>query len=496
MDPLNPSAGSSSLLSTPLSATGPLGNLAALPLELAFDILDECLVESPRLTHKGLCALRCLALSSLSGKTLVNNYLQRNVSSRHLRDQLQVEWWPYMSAVVPLSLREIAEIAPIEGLPGVGPDLITDTVMDDCPECFDWLCKQIPKLDAGACNEHGWAFIAIACHAGSFKILEHFLDVEYPLKAPIGLLAQAANHNTLRPTPIGLMAQKKDLQFFEHLFEVVEPHLHALRVPSVIRGALTWEDKLDLCTFATPELAERLEEVGVNLFDISGPSSSSWHAGALNGPAFLEYLNRKSTYISKNGPMWVTDTPLHTAVKANKLDSVRWLKQHGANPKLTYRGDSRRNPIHLAATLDSEMSVEMLEELIPAPGRGIKMTSSESGKLLYSLVEGLALTTHRQAVRTDLDEAAYREIRDLYEDRAIRKCRLILRVSADDHLAPVADSTRPRVFESGRHFAIRQHEKAKELAYFTGFERLLHTMDHTPVYVRSPFTSSVAFQIC
>lgn len=491
MASINLDEGSSSRPSNPLPTSG----LAALPVELAYNILDECLMGASWLTHKGLCALRSLALTSRSAKTLVTTYLQRNAPSTVLREQLNVPWWPYMPAVVHLTLPQMNEIAPIDGVPGQGRDIITDTVMDDCPECFDWLCRKIPKLDAGACNKHGWSFVAIACHAGSFKILQHFLDPEYPLKAPVALLSNPANHNTLRPTPLGLMAQKKDRRFFERFFDIVEPHLHALRLPSVIRSSLTHEDRLHLCKFATPELAERLEEVGVILYDVTISGSSSWHAGALNGPAFLDYLNRKSKQISKNGPMRVEDTPLYTAVQANRLDSVRWLKKHGASPKLTYAGESRRNPIHLAVTLDTETSIEILEELLPAPGRGGMISSLESGKLLFSLVEGLVASAHGYAVRSDIDNNAYQQLLDLHEDRAVRKCRLILRVSAGDHLKPIAGSSAPRVLEGARHLAIKQHEKAKKLACLAGFERLLNTMDHTAVYVCSPFSSSVVFQI-
>lgn len=492
MASIYPNDGSSSCPPTPFLRSG----LAALPLEIAYNILDECLIGAFWLTHKGLCALRSLALTSRSAKTLVTAYIRRTIPSTFLHDQLNVQWWPYMPAAVNLTLPEISQIAPIDGIPGHARDIITDTVMDDCPECFDWLCTKIPKLGAGACNEHGWSFVAIACYAGSFNILEHFLDPEYPLKARIALLSSPANHNILRPTPIGLMAQKKDLRFFERLFDIIEPHLHALRLPSVLRGSLTAEDKLHLCTFATPELAERLEEVGVILCDITIQHTSSWHAGALNGPAFLDYLSRKSVQISKNGPMWVEHTPLYTAVQANRLDSVRWLKRHGASPKLTYTGDSRRNPIHLAAALGSETSIEILEELLPAPGRGAMINSLESGKLLLSLVEGLVALAHDQAVRSDIDNIAYQDLLDLHEDRAVRKCRLILRVSAGDHLKPIAGPLGPRVLEGGRHVAIKQHEKAKKLACLAGFERLLHTMDHASVYVRSPFSSSVVFRIC
>lgn len=444
---------------------------------------------SYRLAHKGICALRSLALTGQSAKALVNTYLQRSLPSKYLRDQLNVECWPYMPAVAPIQFHDVIAFAPIEGRPGIGPDVITDTVLDDCPECFDWLCKKVPGLNASACNEHGWSFIGIACYAGSFKILEHFLDVDDPRKSPIGLLAEAANHNTLEPTPIGLVARQRSLQSFERLFGFIQNHLHSLKVPSLIRGALTDEEKMDICTFATPELAQRLERIGVEAFDISGPRSSSWHAGATNGPAILDYLNSRSTQISKNGPMWIRDTPLHAAVQANRLDSVRWLKHHGASPKLTYSGDTRQNPIHLAALQDSETSVEMLEVLLPAPGRGGRISSLESGKILYSLVEGLVCTAHAQAVRAGLDENAYLQLRDVYEDRAIRKCRLMLKVSAGDHLAPISDPSRPRLLESGRHLAMRQHERARMLAWLSGFERLLHTMDQASVYVHSPDAS-------
>lgn len=270
----------------------PLGNLTFLPVELAYMVLDECLMGSSRLTHKGICALRSLALTCRSAKVLVDTYLQRNIPSTFLRDQLNLEWWPYMPAVAPLTIQEISEIAPIEGVPGVGPDVISETVMDDCPECWDWFCKKIPKLDASACNEHGWSFVAVACCSGSVKTLRHFFDVDNLLKAPIGLLAQAANHNTRGPTPLGMMAQRNSVHLFERFLDVVEPHLHFLRIPSVIRGTLTDEEKLTLCRYATPELAERLEGIGIEIFDVSLETESSWHAGALNGPAFLDSLNR------------------------------------------------------------------------------------------------------------------------------------------------------------------------------------------------------------
>lgn len=450
---------------------------------------------SCRLAHKGLCALRSLALTGQSAEALVIAYLQRSRPSQYLRDQLNVECWPYIPAPIPIEFHDLIAIAPIEGRPEVGPDVITDTVLDDCPECFNWLCGKIPRLNASACNEHGWSFIGIACYAGSSKILEQFFDVDDSRKSPIGLLAEAANHNTLEPTPIGLVARQRSLQSFDQLFSFIQNNLHALKVSSLLRGALTDDEKMDICTFATPELAQRLERIGVEIFDISSPRSSSWHAGARNGPGMLDYLNSRSTQISKNGPMWILNTPLHAAVQANRLESVRWLKHHGASAKLTYGGDTRQNPIHLAALQDSEMSVEMLEVLLPAPGRSARMSSVESGKILYSLVEGLVCTVHSQAVRTDLDENAYLQLRDVYEHRAIRKCRLILKVSAGDHLAPVSDPSRPRLLESGRHLAVRQHERGRMLAWLSGFDRLLDTMDQGSEYVHSPDASFASLQI-
>lgn len=482
---MNSAIGPTGRASTSLSMSLPLGSLSLLPVELMHSICDELLMGSTRLTHKGLCGLRSFALTNQSAASLVNSYFMRRIPPVYLQDQLNVLWWPYMDPVVPLEWDEIVEIAPIEGRPEVGRDIITDTIMDDCPDCFDWLCTRIPGLNGGCCNEHGWSFPAIAAYAGSFQMLEYFCTSRSIYKDSIVLLACPANANSLRPTPLGIMAQRQDLQFFEKLLD--------MGIPSVIRGALTREEKLRICEFATPALAEQLEQAGVKISDITTSSSSSWHAGVVNGPAFLDYLKRTST-ISKNGPRFVKITPLYAAVKANRLDSVRWFKQHGANRRLTNHSDSRENPVQLATTLGSEMSVAILEELLPAPGRG-KISSFDSGKLLESLVEGLNYTACSQAVRSDLDEKAYLNVKDHYEDRAIRKCRLILRVSSGDHLLPVSDAARPRLYENGRHRAIQKHANAKKMAYLAGFQLLFHTMDSARVYICSLSSTSVVFEI-
>lgn len=222
------------------------------------------------------------------------------------------------------------------------PDVITGTILDDCPGCFDWIRRRLSGMDCYGCNVYGWTYVAIAVYARSVQILEYMFAWDQPVGTMDLILCMRANafQMTPTPTPLSFMAWREDLQFLECLLEMWKPCPE-----SRIRKGLSSVDKYFLCTFVTEDLAVTLAEIGFPIHDTilsdldrSRPSlirlATSWHAAVYNGPGFLEYLERHSK-ISKLSLDVTGESPLHYARRANRVDSVLWLQQHEDVPGMS-----------------------------------------------------------------------------------------------------------------------------------------------------------------
>ncbi|KAJ5201836.1 uncharacterized protein N7498_006499 [Penicillium cinerascens] len=489
---------SDSTASTPVSLSytsqvhslWPLGNLNVFPLDTIWNIFDELLMGSRtgRLTHEHLHAFYSFSRVNEPAAEMVKNYIGRQIPSAYLMDQISARWYPYSTADIPLTYDEIEQIAPLDN-PLNGYDIVTDTIRDDCVDCFNRLSKSttVPKRHALGCNEGGWSYVAIAACSNSFCLLEEFCT-NSPYGRPIDNLARPANHNCVEVSPLDIMAHRQDLQFFERLIDLIVSPLDDLRCLDLISRGLSPKGRLDLCKFATPHLAARLHSVGVSLCDTISAEATAWHVGVSNGPAFLDYLfhNSQQPNVALNGSSRCRNTPLFAAVNADRLDSVRWLLEHDADVHLSHTGDPRCTPVHLAMTKGSEVSEAILEKLLSATTLG-SISITASGMLLYSLIEGLIVTCHNEAVRNDIDEYEYKFLTNSHQQRAIRKCALIRRVT--EGVRFIYPSLEPHWLLPDEP-DLRWHDEAKGLAIMAGFENIVDIMEDCSNFIFKGCTSS------
>ncbi|KAJ6015565.1 hypothetical protein N7540_010156 [Penicillium herquei] len=140
-------------------------------------------------------------------------------------------------------------------------------------------------------------------------------------------------------TPLCFMAQQKSVDYLEKVLDLWEPNLHmSILEDHTIGGFISPGDKYDFCGFITYDLAVRLAKFGLNLQNtiVTGmepddhhhiQGATAWHAGACNGPGFLNYLEEYSD-VSKLSRDENGDTPLVYAVQAGQYDTIRWFKDH------------------------------------------------------------------------------------------------------------------------------------------------------------------------
>ncbi|CAI7616469.1 unnamed protein product [Penicillium bialowiezense] len=133
-----------------------LGNLAVLPTEVLFKILDEILWAGPYMTHESFCAISRLMTTNKALEEVVRSWVMGRKILVHKE---------------PFSDRN---------------DLITGTIRDGCLDCFNLIRDILPEDDKFpdnllACiNEQGWSFWSLAVHAGAWIILSVH-------KEPVGL---------------------------------------------------------------------------------------------------------------------------------------------------------------------------------------------------------------------------------------------------------------------------------------------------------------------
>ncbi|KAJ5547716.1 hypothetical protein N7513_004950 [Penicillium frequentans] len=401
------------------------GDLSVLPLELLWLVFDKILKDSPRLTHGALCSIRKLAHTNKQAAAHIDSYQHNgNRIDSAVRD---VRWWTYSTAEGTMNENN----TPVYPITSDESDVITGTIRDDCQDCFMWLRKVIPDLDGTGVNEYGWSFLAIAGHHASFRMLKYFFTVS-PYREPcIPLLSRAANVARPTMTTMRMITNQHNVEFLRALFGFLGPRIRELN-PNT--GKLTREEKLCLCAFVTPTFAEQIEKIGVTLHetrDLLPFNRNAYHAAVLNSIEFLDYLYARSS-LPINVPDGGGETPLLCAIRANRLDSVLWLKEHGAEQDC--KGWSRLTAAHIAIRLTSEESEKMLEAVIPAPTSDSEaIDSSALGTMLRALVEGLRETIQDEGAYINTNEQKYVAFKQMHEERAIRKCKLILDAASTAH---------------------------------------------------------------
>ncbi|KAJ5207002.1 hypothetical protein N7491_002367 [Penicillium cf. griseofulvum] len=243
-----------------------MGDLSMLPSEIIFKILDELLGSSPILTHENFHSILQLMRTSESLERYIKlGWMSSNAPNSFKQKVDAVQWYPNIdTANAALTLRgfDFDHIIPIEGCPGLGPDLITGIIFDDCTGCFEWFSKMLPPTHMSCCNEGGWSFLSLALHAKATKLIHRFFLSGFPHK-PCGFIIGSANAMGAGPSVIGISASSRDHQSFAKLFKHLKEGLNGRGFNKTLRDRLTDKELAAIRCVAPPYLLEMLYEAGL-----------------------------------------------------------------------------------------------------------------------------------------------------------------------------------------------------------------------------------------
>jgi hypothetical protein len=289
--------------------------------------------------------------------------------------------------------------------------------------------------------------------------------------------------------PINIFIHGRKVQFVAQLMEFLGPWLTKINCPEAFRNGISETSELNafayelskyrssICRFASPYMAESLKGVGVDLCAFE----DAYHAAIFNGRDFLDYLHENSK-LRKNNEHWFNGkTPFESAVEENCLESVRWLKRHGADDIEQIARITLLNKVTSQLTDESEV---MLRELLSVV-EGVMLGHFESARLVRAVVRGLVPFVKAEEYKRDLGDLTEGEFLSWklrQEDRAIRKCALILKVSWKTLVIggnPVPqDIVRPSTgFTTDLAIAIQKFTSASDTAQLAGLQRLASTIN-------------------
>ncbi|KAJ5703366.1 hypothetical protein N7493_011755 [Penicillium malachiteum] len=400
-----------------------LGDLGQLPLEMLWSTLNQLLTETPKVTYSSLRAIYNLSLTSKGAAGHIESYMTHQSTLKLLRNAVDdAKWHPNGrdESVDHEGDRSFTLLSDAKSDPHC--DVITGAIVGDCTTSFKWLRNAVPELDGTGVNKHGWTFVAIAGHYQSLNMFKYFDTIQSSNGSWISILTQPANIYQESTTALVAMSRQHNVKFLRALFAILAPQLRELDHPSAISGSLTKEEQYLLCTFLTPALALEFEKVDMPLYNVDGAwpaSGNAYHAGATNGPEFLEYLHHKSS-LEKDARDNAFETPLHYAVRANRLDSVIWLNEHGARED--YGESTENSAAHLAALSTTEESLAILKEVLPPPSLNATGFLSPSS-MIVALVEGFKNATDTE------DPQDVTQLKRLHGERIIKKLEILAEAS-------------------------------------------------------------------
>ncbi|KGO77784.1 hypothetical protein PITC_010510 [Penicillium italicum] len=243
-----------------------MGNLGMFPPEIIFNILDELLGSSPRLTHDNFHAINQLMKTNKTIERYIKfGWMGSNASNSFKQRVNAVQWYPNIdSANTALTIQGVDpnHIMPIEGPRGLGPDLITGIIFDDCTDCFEWFSEVLPPTRMSCCNEGGWSFLSLALHAKAEKLLDGFFLSGFPCE-PKGFITGSGNAMGTGPSIIGLSASSRDHQSFTRLFRKLKQVANGNGFNRTLRERLTSKERAAIRSVAPQYLQKMLYEAGL-----------------------------------------------------------------------------------------------------------------------------------------------------------------------------------------------------------------------------------------
>lgn len=466
------------------------GSMAKLPLELVFNIFDLILLDTPRLSHGGLHSLLAFGKASKHTGEMVDCYMR----SDHIRQQL-IDWkspdcvkWYRSRAEAYHATRDKARAAGEK--PPLDCDLLTEVIVDDCPDCYKWLGRKIPGFSQAPCafNEYGWRFLAIAIRSGSYKILQHLFKRK-SCEPPARLLDDEADTVGFSETTcLGMLAYQKDPIFAEKLLDLIGPLIQRDLPNGWIVDVFSTKEKILLCKFITARTAEWLTSLGVRLWRVgtAGPRPENiipefpdvmvrnyaWNAAARNAPELLEFLYKYDPDgISRSGHGNIK--PIFYAAWFDKADTFRWLLRKMIELNIDYLSDESASfngatRIDLAVAKQTSPASEiMLEDILAAP-KPDEHNYHLAGQFFKEIVLGCQKAGRDLAARSDLGLDSYKDIMFEHEQRAVRKAKAVSKVYFDTGL-PMPVLTKA---DANAH-----HADAINLAKTLGFGELENVFD-------------------
>jgi hypothetical protein len=365
--------------------------MSRLPVEIHFEVLDRRLWDQEPLTHENLCAVQKYADSSIDHARIVTAYLrsERN-KERLLNIPNQYQLWKsrddaYQHAKFLRSADTGTEPA---------PDILTEVIYDNCIPCFGLLRHHI-RFRLDRYNDFGYSFLGLALYLGRHAIARGIANnINNHLHVTGSLNERFSGSGKI----ITLAARTGDGSILEPILDQIEKNSDAESVRRLLQRYIWKNDEAQLCKNSTPDLAMRLLKYRCNIadgIDYGNHRDTSWHCGLENphGIPFMEFLRHYHPYTyhlsppnGPNRPNANGETPLMGAVRSRRLDMVRWLVGIGVNVQ---HEDARgTTAAHLAAGLQTDESITMLEILLPYtnvnPGH-----QTAAGTILHSLVDGV-----------------------------------------------------------------------------------------------------------
>lgn len=243
-----------------------MGNLNMFPPEIIFNVLDEILGSSPRLTHENFHAINQLMKTNKTLEQYIKlGWMGSNASNSFKQRVDSVQWYPDIdSSNTALTLKGVDPncTIPIEGPHDLGPDLITGIILDDCIDCFEWFSEVLPPIHMSCCNEGGWSFLSLALHAKSEKLLDRFFNSGFPYDSQ-DFITSSGNAMGRGPSIIGLSASSRDHQSFTKLFRKLKETMNGNGFQKTVRDKLSGMERAAIRSVAPPYLRKMLYEVGL-----------------------------------------------------------------------------------------------------------------------------------------------------------------------------------------------------------------------------------------
>lgn len=243
-----------------------MGNLSMFPPEIIFNILNEILGSSPRLTHENFHAINQLMKVNKTLEQYIKlGWMSTNASNNFKQRVNSVQWYPnIINAHRSLTFKGVDHncIIPIEGPRDLGPDLITGIIFDDCTDCFERFSEVLPPTHMSCCNEGGWSFISLALHAKSEKLLDRFFVSGFPYELE-KFITGSSNAMGRGPSILGLSASSGDHQSFARLFRKLKQILNGRGFQRTLRDKLTGKERAAIRSVAPQYLQKMLYEAGL-----------------------------------------------------------------------------------------------------------------------------------------------------------------------------------------------------------------------------------------